>query len=219
MLEKIINTRLQWTIRNKKLLNKHQSGFTKGKGTTDNITYLVDEIQKGFSRQEQTTAVFIDLKNAYDRVWTHKVTENMRRIGFKGRIISFIQNFLQHRTFNIQLGTTESDTGCMQNGIPQGSVLSCTLFNIVFDDVLNNIDPSIKYCAFADDLVIFQSGKTTEPIETNIQNSLNRTNKQMNLNGLEISIDKTKSIHFTNQQKKNIRNPRLTLNSQNVKME
>lgn len=214
ILEKIINTRLQWTITNNKLLNKYQSGFTKGKGTIDNITYLVDEIQKGFTRHEQTTAVFIDLKNAYDRVWQHKIIENIERLGLKGRIVRFVKNFLTNRTFNIQIGNTESDIGCIQNGIPQGSVLSCTLFNIVFDDVLNHFDTTTKYCAYADDLVIFQTGKFTKPIETNMQNVLNKTNHQMNLNGLEISIEKTKTIHFTNQRKDSIQNPQLTLNGQ-----
>jgi retron-type reverse transcriptase len=47
----------------------------------------------------------------------------------------------------------------MEKGIPQGSVISCTLFNIVFNEILNSIDGSIKYCAYADDLVIFLKGK------------------------------------------------------------
>jgi ribonuclease HI len=216
LLEKIINRRLQWTIENKNLLNKYQSGFTKGKSTIDNITYFVDEIQKGFTKQEQTTALFIDLKNAYDRVWMHKVIENMERLGFKGRILTFINNFLYDRTFNIQLGNIESNIGYMQNGIPQGSVLSCTLFNIVFDDVLNNIEASTKFCAYADDLLLFHKGKDSKSLEENIQKTLRETNKQMNKNGLEISIDKTKMMHFTQQKNKNIQTPRITLNGENI---
>ena len=216
LMEKIINRRIQWTLENKNLLNNNQSGFTKGKSTTDNITFLVDSIQKGFAEQQQTTAIFIDLKNAYDRVWTHKVTDHMIRLGFKGRIIKYIHSFLQNRTFNIQLGNIKSDVGFMENGIPQGSVLSCTLFNIVFDDVLNHIDTQTQCCAYADDLVIFKTGKDTKSTETTLQRILNETNLQMNRNGLEISLNKTKIIHFSNQRKNNIQKPRIQLDGQDI---
>lgn len=218
LMEKIINKRIQWTLEHKNLLNNYQSGFTKGKSTTDNITYLVDNIQTGFATQRQTTAIFIDLKNAYDRVWTHKVTEHIQRLGFKGRIVKYINSFLTNRTFNIQMGNIESDIGHMKNGIPQGSVLSCTLFNIVFDDVLNHIDNSTKFCAYADDLVLFQNGKNTKSTEANLQKTLTETNLQMNRNGLEISTDKTKLMHFTKQNKKNIQLPIIQLNNQNLEL-
>lgn len=214
LMEKIVNKRIQWTLEHKNLLNNYQSGFTKGKSTTDNITYLVDNIQKGFATQKQTTAIFIDLKNAYDRVWTHKVTEHLQKLGFKGRIVKYISSFLTNRTFNIQMGNKESEIGRMENGIPQGSVLSCTLFNIVFDDVLNHIDHSTKFCAYADDLVLFQIGKDTKSTEANLQKTLIETNSLMNKNGLEISIDKTKMIHFTKQIKKNVQLPNVKLNNQ-----
>lgn len=140
----------------------------------------------------------------------------MKSLGFKGRIIKYIYSFLKNRTFNIQIGNIESDTGHMDNGIPQGSVLSCTLFNIVFDDVLNHIDPHTKFCAYADDLVLFRNGKDTKSTEANLQKTLNETNAQMNKNDLEVSIDKTKIMHFTKQLKKNIQIPHIQLNNQHI---
>jgi ribonuclease HI/uncharacterized protein YjgD (DUF1641 family) len=216
LLEKIINRRIIWTLDNKNARNKYQTGFTQGKSTTDNITYIVDEIQKNFVAQKQTTAIFIDLKNAYDRVWTHKVTEHLITLGFKGRILKYIQSFLTDRTFTIQLGNIESDIGHMQNGIPQGSVLSCTLFNIVFDNILNQIQAPTKFCAYADDLVLFLDGKDTNVIQEQLQKTLTDTNKRLNMNGLEISIDKTKTIHFTRQRKTNINLPTLIINNRNI---
>lgn len=216
LMEKIINNRIQWTIENNQLLNNYQSGFVKGKSTIDNITYFTDNIQRNFAEQKQTTAIFIDLKNAYDRVWTHKVTDNMKRLGFKGRILHFIHSFLSNRTFNTQIGNIQSDSGYMENGIPQGSVLSCTLFNIVFDDVLNHIEAPTKFCAYADDLVLFQHGKDTKSTDASLQRILNETNIQMNKNGLEISIEKTKIVHFTNQKKKNITIPKIKIDNHEI---
>jgi ribonuclease HI len=212
--ERIINRRLQWTLERKGLLNEHQSGFRKRRGTTDNIAYLTDEIQKSFIEQKQTVAIFIDIQKAYDTIRADVVIDSLLKMGFKGKIVRYIQNFLTDRTFCIQLGGIHSRIGHMGKGIPQGSVISCTLFNIVFNEILNHIDEPIKYCAYADDLVIFSKGKTTKEIEARLQTTFDRINLNMKQRGLIISKDKTKSMLFSTKHKRNIEEPKIKLDRQ-----
>jgi hypothetical protein len=106
----------------------------------------------------------------------------------------------------------------MDNGIPQGSVLSCTLFNIVFNDILNKVESPVKYCAYADDLVLFISGNNTKVIEQKSQQALTKLKIDLNNNGLEISKDKTKGIYFTRQFKKNINKPKIMIDSHNIEI-
>ena len=216
ILERIINRRLQWTLENGQLLNKFQSAFRRKRGTADNIAYLTDEVQKSFIKQKQTIAIFIDIKKAYDSIKTDVIIDSLLKMGFKGKLVKYIQNFLSDRTFNLLLGGIKSDMGRMRKGIPQGSVISCTLFNIVFNEVLNSIDGPIKYCAYADDLVIFSEGKTTKAIEASLQRTMDIINSQMKQKGLEISKDKTKSMLFSTKHKKNIIEPKLTLDGQTL---
>lgn len=98
---------------------------------------MTDEIQKSFIEQKQTVAIFIDIKKAYDTIKTDVIIDSLLKMGFKGKLVKYIQNFLTDRTFNIQLGGAKSDRGHMEKGIPQGSVISCTLFNVVFNEILN----------------------------------------------------------------------------------
>jgi ribonuclease HI len=216
ILERILNRRLQWTLENRQLLNEYQSGFRRRRGTTDNIVFLTDEIQKSFMEQKQTIAIFIDIKKAYDTIKTDAIIDSLLKMGFKGKLVKYIQNFLLDRTFNVQLGGTKSDLGNMEKGIPQGSVISCTLFNIVFNEILNSIDGSIKYCAYADDLVIFLKGKNTKAVEANLQMTLNNINIEMKKKGLEMATDKTKSMLFSTKHKKNIVEPKFKIEGQDV---
>ena len=117
-LERILNRRLQWALERNGLLNEYQSGFRKKRGTTDNITYLTDEIQKSFIEQKQTVAVFIDIQKAYDTIRADVVIDSILKLGFKGKMVRFLQNFLTDRTFSIQLGGINSDIGRMGKGIP-----------------------------------------------------------------------------------------------------
>ena len=46
-----------------------QSGFRKGRSTTDSIICLEDEIRKAQVKKETVVAVLLDVEKAYDMLW------------------------------------------------------------------------------------------------------------------------------------------------------
>ena len=62
-------------------------------------------------------------------------------MGLRGNLPIFIGNFLTDRTFQIHLGTILSDEFNQEEGVPQGAILSTTLFNVksrlVFDTAIH----------------------------------------------------------------------------------
>jgi hypothetical protein len=48
----------------------------------------------------------------------------------KGNLSTFISNFLSDRAFNVGVNSTYSDIQEQEMGVPQGSILSVTLFSI-----------------------------------------------------------------------------------------
>ena len=56
--------------------------------------------------------------------------KNIHDIGLKDRLPLFIQNVLNDREFKVKVGSTLSELHKQEQGVPQGSVLSVTLFNI-----------------------------------------------------------------------------------------
>ena len=49
---------------------------------------------------------------------------------------NFISNFLSDRSFNVRIGSTLSDTFEQEQGVPQGNILSPTLFNIKINNIV-----------------------------------------------------------------------------------
>ena len=68
MAERMINNRLYHWLEENKIIDNSQAGFRKGCRTEDQLFRFVQSAIDGFQKGQTTTAVFIDLQQAYDRV-------------------------------------------------------------------------------------------------------------------------------------------------------
>ncbi|KAJ8913314.1 hypothetical protein NQ315_010982 [Exocentrus adspersus] len=97
----------------------------------------------------------------------------------------------------------------MENGIPQGSPLSCTLFSIAINEIATGIDDNVSHCIYVDDVTLFCSGKTIGDISRKIQKSINIIHK----NGANT---KPKYVHFCRLRKPH-NDPTLYLGQQIIR--
>ena len=71
-------------------------------------------------------------------------------------------------------GTLYSDPYSQEAGVPQGSILSVTLFSLRINSIVSCLLPDIKYSLYVDDLAIYYSSSHMPSIERKLQQSLNR---------------------------------------------
>jgi hypothetical protein len=81
-----------------------------------------------------------------------------------GDMLKFLHNFLTDRTIQVKVENTLSDHTTIENGLPQGSVISVTLFLVAINDIFNNIQKPIKYILFVDDLIFTVVASTLSPL-------------------------------------------------------
>ena len=81
-----------------------------------------------FVNSEHFVFVFFDLEKAYDRTWRYGIVRDMHNVGRRGRLPLYIAEFLKHRTRSVRIGNHLSEKREQQNGVPQVSVMSVTLF-------------------------------------------------------------------------------------------
>jgi len=84
-------------------------------------------------------SVFIDLEKAYDMVNKDVLLSKLLRYGISGGMFRVIHSLLSNRTFQVRLGSTLSLTKRLENGTPQGSVLSPILFSLMINDLPERI--------------------------------------------------------------------------------
>ncbi len=129
----------------------------------------------------------------------------------------FIKNFLSWRHFEVLYGATVSDTYVQEEGVPQGAILSTTLFNIKLNDIVKVIMPGVECSLYVDDFVIMFKAKRMTCLSRKLKDSITAIEKWTRDNGFTIAVgdDKTVAMHFCRHR--SCENPDLKLNGQEIK--
>ena len=77
-------------------------------------------------------------------------------------------------------------------GVPQGSVLSVTLFDIKSNNIVKNINSGTNCALWVDDFLICYRARNMNHVERQLQTCLDKLHKLTTENGLKFSKEKTK---------------------------
>ena len=197
--ERMINTRLYWYLEESGFINKNQAGFRAGFRTEDQLFRLSQRILDGFQRKEHTTAVFVDLQQAYDRVWRKGLLLKMRDAGIHGKLYNWIKYFLVDRTIQTKINDGISSKQVLEEGLPQGSPLSCTLFLLFINDIKDILQT--ENLLYADDLALWHTDKYPMVSARRLNEDLLRLEKYCEEWKLKVNISKTVYTIFTKSHK------------------
>ena len=168
LYERLVLSRIQPTVDDQ--LSHDQAGFRSGRSCCGQVLNLTQYIEDGFENKLITGAVFVDLTAAYDTVNHRALLLKVAKIVKNTTIVHIIESLLTNRYFFVEMDGKRSRWRLQKNGLPQGSVLAPTLFNIYTNDQpeFNNIRRFI----YADDLCIATQAKDFAAIEERLNKAL-----------------------------------------------
>ena len=194
--ERMVNARLVWYLESKNLLSNRQFGFRKNRSTIDPLMFLTREIQNAIALQNQTIAVFFDLEKAYDTTWRGGILMQLVEWDIKGNMFSCIKDFLSGRYLKVRVGSCISSAYPQEEGLPQGSVLSPTLFMVAINGLLGQVPVGVHGLVFADDYAVICSKSSAVEACHKIQTAINAATSWASTRGFKFSPEKTKAIRF-----------------------
>ncbi|UYV72708.1 hypothetical protein LAZ67_10000380 [Cordylochernes scorpioides] len=82
LMERMILNRMQYFLNKNKLLTTQQAAFKKYHNTVDQIFYFTQKIQDNFQSKptKSTIAAFIDISQAFDRVWKERLIKKLDKL-------------------------------------------------------------------------------------------------------------------------------------------
>jgi len=213
VFEKLFLQRLSSFLHKYKILPPTQYGFTKNNNCQYAIMHSLLYITEALNKKYFASLVLLDLSKAFDSIDHPLLRQKLSRCGIRGIPLLWIDSYLKDRPFYVHANNLFSDIGLFQRGVPQGGILSPTLFNIFLADF-----PSTVQCntvQYADDTNLLLSHRSLDGLVYDIKRYFYQCRNYFNQNGLTLNESKTEVIIFDPQknEKRIIKLDRTTLTS------
>jgi hypothetical protein len=101
----------------KHIIPDHKFGFRKKHATTEQVHRIVNIIHKAQEKGQYCTAAFLDISQAFDKVWHHGLLYKLKTL-FPTNIYAILQSYLQHRYFLIRYRDAYSALYPVSSGVP-----------------------------------------------------------------------------------------------------
>ena len=152
--ETVLKKRLTHFCEKKQILPPEQSGFRKKRSTLDHLTTLAQTINNYHKvKNTDICGIFLDIEKAYDMLWREGLLAKLTILKVPHIFVKVIESFLMERKMKVRVDKILSEEKTLDNGVPQGSVLSPLLFNIMIADLVKTVKRN-KVMQFADDTSI-----------------------------------------------------------------
>jgi hypothetical protein len=198
LMARMVVERLRNHLENEGHIKEEQAGFRKYRSTMDQVTKFTQAVKDGFHRKMSMAAVLVDFKAAYDRVWWQMLIYKTQG-SVRGRMLLWIKSFLAQRYIRVRLRHVSSRYKQQRQGLPQGAVLSCLLFNIMINDQIDAVQfiPGVSALLYADDLLIWATSGDPKCLEEPLREALQHVHLWADLNQMTVSAEKTVYQLFT----------------------
>jgi hypothetical protein len=200
VFEKVILEIVKIHIGERNLLNGSQFGFCERHSTTLQYMRLADHMTLHFNNNMSTATVFLDIEKAFDTTWHPGLLYKISELQFSTSFIK-LSSFLSKQKFRVSAEGEMSTPRYMQAGVPQGSVLSLTLYTLYFNDSPPPPTFGVNLALFADDTCLYATDHKEGYVLRKIQHELNSIVAWCECWNIKINEDKTWVIYFTHKNR------------------
>lgn len=188
---------LTTTIHNKLMENitipEYQNGFAKGKSTIDAIHMMKQILQKTTEHNQKVIIIFIDFKKAFDSINRQQLMGIIHSLEIPTKVKAMINVVTEKTTTSVITRSGQTREFETNIGIRQGDILSATLFTIVIEHILRNIqrkgtlrNKPLQIIAYADDITVIAKQKYL------LEETMREIMEEGRKIGLYINTEKTK---------------------------
>ncbi|KAH1028575.1 hypothetical protein HUJ05_001920 [Dendroctonus ponderosae] len=198
LYEHLLKIKLEEEVQQRGGLSPNQFGFTKGKSTLDTVRKVIQIANQArrntlnhWRDEGWCCLVTLDVRNAFNSAPWSAINKSLEQFNVSKYLRSVMRNYLQNRYIITQDGEAVEVTA----GIPQGSVLGPTLWNIFYNWTLEmEVPQGATMLGFADDIALVTSAKNKLSMIEVVNETLGHINNWISENQLELAPEKTEAI-------------------------
>lgn len=190
------------------IIPQNSFAYQKNRSTATCINAIQHDILNSKAKGKKVILAVCDIQKAYDFVNLNKLNNILILLLCPDELRRWIINFFSERT----LCKGNSSIVC-KAGIPQGSLLSPSIFNVYSRDLHCIADEDTSVYQYADDFVIISAKYSQIDAVKNLQNKLQTFKEKIHGLDLQINMAKTQ-IMCANRTKSEVT---ISVNNVNIK--
>ena len=129
-------------------------GFRQKHSCETQLLLTIDDFARALDNNNQVDVGILDMSKASNKVPHERLALKLHHYSIRGSVLTWLQSFLRGRPQQVVLDGYYSTPCDVISGVPQGSVLGPTLFSIYINDIVDDIQSTIRL--FADDCLIYR---------------------------------------------------------------
>ena len=130
------------------------STIRKARSTGDLLSYLTHAWSSSLRNVGESFVIALDISKAFDRVWHKALLAKLPAYSFTPSFCQLISSFFSNRFISVVVDGATYASFPASSGVPQGSVLSPTLFLLFINDLHASAS---DVHSFADDSTLYKS--------------------------------------------------------------
>ena len=138
-------------------------------------------------------SVMLYLSKAFDLIPHNLLLDKLKAYGLCTQSLNLIKDYLSGRRQRIKVANAKSDTVKTNRGVPQGSVLGPSFFNIFLNDLFYFVTAA-KLSNYADDNQLTSSDVAPGEVQAVLVRNLGGTSKWFRDCGLTLNLDECKLL-------------------------
>jgi hypothetical protein len=199
VLEKLMATRLSFMAESHDILHADQIGGRPKRWAIDAAMALTHEVEANTGNRFMMSALFLDMRGAFDNVSSACLLTTMRMLGYPTAVVSWCSSFLSNRTTTLSFdGRTDTEQP-IHTGIPQGSPTSLILFLIYLCplfDTLQSAHPILWTPRYIDDVALIVHGQTREENAWALEAATHTAFNWAQVNAVVFDDSKSEMLYF-----------------------
>lgn len=147
-----------------------QFGFRARSGTETAALELAEQIKNMLDKKMKVSAVFMDIRKAFDFVNIECLLHTLNLSGIRGRTLKLVESYLRGRKQVVKINKATSNEKKIKHGVVQGSILGSLLFIIFFNQFGFLNTEGMIYTE--DDAVLINGHDKNENIKNKIESDM-----------------------------------------------